>query len=79
MVREIGPAMTKELVMTCRPFDARSKSLGFLNRVVAHDDLENQTRKMAEAIQQRSQTVVETTKNQIRSAAENLVSTKMSG
>ncbi len=77
LVREIGPAMTKELVMTCRPFDAKeAKSLGFLNRVVTHDDLENQTRKMAEAIQQRSQTVVETTKNQIRSAAENLVSTK---
>ena len=77
LVREIGPAMAKELVMTCRPFDAKeAKSLGFLNRVVAHDDLENQTRKMAEAIQQRSQTVVETTKNQIRSAAENLVSTK---
>ena len=55
--------MAKELVMTCRPFDAKeAKSLGFLNRVVAHDDLENQTRKMAEAIQQRSQTVVETTK-----------------
>ena len=69
--------MAKELVMTCRPFDAKeAKSLGFLNRVVTHDDLENQTRKMAEAIQQRSQTVVETTKNQIRSAAENLVSTK---
>ena len=77
LVREIGPAMTKELVMTCRPFDAKeAKSLGFINRVVTHADLENQTRNMAEAIQQRSKTVIETTKNQIHSASENLVSTK---
>ena len=77
LVREIGPAMTKELVMTCRPFDAKeAKSLGFINRVVTHADLENQTRNMAEAIQQRSKTVIETTKNQIHNASENLVSTK---
>ncbi|GIR37209.1 MAG: hypothetical protein CM15mP49_25940 [Actinomycetota bacterium] len=25
LVREIGPAMTKELVMTCRPFDAKKQ------------------------------------------------------
>tara|TARA_B100000965_G_scaffold389735_1_gene395777 strand:- start:5605 stop:6369 length:765 start_codon:yes stop_codon:yes gene_type:complete len=77
LVREIGPAMTKELVMTCRPFDAKeAKNLGFVNRVVAHDDLETQTVNMAESIKQRPQTVIETTKNQIRSAAENLVTTK---
>ena len=43
---------------------------------MTHADLENQTRNMAEAIQQRSKTVIETTKNQIHSASENLVSTK---
>ncbi len=77
LVREIGPAMTKELVMTCRPFGAKeAKSLGFINRVVKHDDLENQTRNMVEAIKQRPQTVIETTKNQVRNAADKLVSTK---
>ncbi len=36
LVREIGPTLTKELVMTCRPFDAaEAKDAGFLNRVVA--------------------------------------------
>ncbi|MEM6302490.1 MAG: enoyl-CoA hydratase/isomerase family protein [Pseudomonadota bacterium] len=41
LVREIGPARTKELVVTCRPFDAtEALSVGFLNKVVAEEDLE---------------------------------------
>ena len=77
LVREIGPAMTKELVMTCRPFDAEeAKSLGFINQVVKDADLESQTMKMAEAIRKRPQTVIETTKNQVRAATDDLVSTK---
>ena len=41
LVREIGPAMTKELVMTCREFGPdEAKSIGFLNRVVPDDDLD---------------------------------------
>ena len=77
LVREIGPAMTKELVMTCRPFDAdEAKSLGFINRVVKDADLESQTTNMAEAIRKRPQTVIETTKNQVRAATDDLASTK---
>ena len=77
LVREIGPAMTKELVMTCRPFDAdEAKSLGFINRVVKDADLESQTMNMAEAIRKRPQTVIETTKNQVRAATDDLASTK---
>ena len=77
LVREIGPAMTKELVMTCRPFDAEeAKSLGFINQVVKDADLESQTMNMAEAIRKRPQTVIETTKNQVRAATDDLVSTK---
>lgn len=41
LVREIGPALTKELVMTCRSFSAEEAlAAGFLNRVVAAADLE---------------------------------------
>ena len=77
LVREIGPAMTKELVMTCRPFDAEeAKSLGFINQVVKDADLESQTMNMAEAIRKRPQTVIETTKNQVRAATDDLASTK---
>ena len=40
LVREIGPALTKELVLTCRPFDAdEAREIGFVNRVVPTDEL----------------------------------------
>jgi len=77
LVREIGPAMTKELVMTCRPFDAEeAKNLGFINKVVKEADLEIQTVNMAEAIRKRPQTIVEATKHQVRAATDSLASTK---
>jgi len=77
LVREIGPAMTKELVMTCRPFDAEeAKNLGFINKVVKEADLESQTVNMAEAIRKRPQTIVEATKHQVRAATDSLASTK---
>jgi enoyl-CoA hydratase/carnithine racemase len=51
LVREIGPAMTKELVMTCREFSAEeAKSIGFLNRVVDHDDLDRTVEALASTI-----------------------------
>jgi enoyl-CoA hydratase/carnithine racemase len=47
-VREIGPALTKELVLTCRPFDAsEARAAGFLNRVVAGDALEGEVEALA--------------------------------
>jgi enoyl-CoA hydratase/carnithine racemase len=40
LVRELGPAITKELVLTCRPFGAdEALALRFLNRVVPADEL----------------------------------------
>ena len=51
LVREIGPAMTKELVMTCRRFSPlEAKAMGFVNRVVSIDELEQHTSKLAEEI-----------------------------
>lgn len=41
MVREIGPALTRELIMTCRPFTAReAQDAGFVNRVVPESELD---------------------------------------
>jgi enoyl-CoA hydratase/carnithine racemase len=41
LVREIGPALTKELVMTCREFSPEeAKAAGFLNQVVPDADLD---------------------------------------
>ena len=77
LVREIGPAMNRELVMTCRPFNAEeAKSIGFVNRVVASEDLEEETLKLAKAIKKRPQSVIQTTKKQVQSAAEDLASTQ---
>jgi enoyl-CoA hydratase/carnithine racemase len=51
LVREIGPAMTKELVITCRQFTPQeAKAMGFVNRVVPPDELVQQTAKLAEEI-----------------------------
>ncbi len=42
LVREIGPALTKELVMTCRPFEAEEAlAAGFLNQVVSAGELDH--------------------------------------
>tara|TARA_B100000686_G_C16738801_1_gene945303 strand:+ start:502 stop:1266 length:765 start_codon:yes stop_codon:yes gene_type:complete len=76
LVREIGPAMTRELVMTCRPFTAEeAKSIGFINRVVDETELEQEALELASAVKKRPQSVIQTTKQQVRSAAEDLAST----
>jgi enoyl-CoA hydratase/carnithine racemase len=51
LVRDIGPVATKELVMTCRPFDAdEALRLGFLNRVVPADRLDAEVDALAAQI-----------------------------
>ncbi len=51
LVREIGPALTKELVITCREFGPEEAQLaGFLNRVVAEDDLEASVTELAACV-----------------------------
>ena len=77
LVREIGPAMTRELVMTCRPFNAQeAKSIGFINRVVDLENLEQEALNLATDIKNRPQSVIRTTKRQVQSAAEDLASTQ---
>jgi enoyl-CoA hydratase/carnithine racemase len=51
LVREIGPALTKELVMTCRPFGAEeARAAGFVNRVVDLDALDAEVESLAAAL-----------------------------
>ncbi|MDJ0847928.1 MAG: enoyl-CoA hydratase/isomerase family protein [Myxococcota bacterium] len=48
LVREIGPALTKELVMTCRRFTpAEARDAGLVNRVVPAGELEAEVAKLA--------------------------------
>lgn len=51
LVRQIGPALTKELVMTCRQFTPQeAKAMGLVNRVVTPGELEQHTTTLAEEI-----------------------------
>ena len=51
LVREIGPAATKELVLTCRRFGPdEAKSLGFLNSVVPAAELEGTVAELAASL-----------------------------
>lgn len=51
LVREIGPALTKELVITCRRFSpAEAKAAGMLNRVVPADQVASEAESLARHI-----------------------------
>lgn len=51
LVREIGPALTKELVVTCREFDTdEALAAGFLNRGVPEEELDATVNELAQCI-----------------------------
>jgi enoyl-CoA hydratase/carnithine racemase len=63
LVREIGPAMTKELVLTCRPFTAEeARGLGFLNRVVGEQLIDETIEELAAQLVEKSALTLATTK-----------------
>ena len=66
LVREIGPARTKELVMTCRPFSAaEALSWGFVNRVVAPEALESEARALAAELAAKARHALFSTKRHV--------------
>jgi enoyl-CoA hydratase/carnithine racemase len=74
LVREIGPALTKELVITCRPFDAdEALSAGFLNRVVDDNTLDATVETLAEAVAQRPGGPVLATKRHVDAVTSTMV------
>jgi enoyl-CoA hydratase/carnithine racemase len=76
LVREIGPAMTKELVLTCRPFGAHeAHALGFVNRVVPAAELDAAADALAEQLATRSAFTLSATKTHVNAVAEELAST----
>jgi enoyl-CoA hydratase/carnithine racemase len=77
LVREIGPAMTKELVLTCRPFDAEeARAIGFVNRVVPGADLDAAVDELANELARKSALTLQATKLAVAAAAEELVATR---
>jgi len=76
LVREIGPAMTKELVLTCRPFSAaQARELGFVNRVVSEGQLDQEVEELAEQLLQKSALTLAATKRAVNAAAQEIAST----
>lgn len=76
LVREIGPAATKELVLTCRPFgSAEAKSLGFLNTIVSEAELDNHVQALAESLAAKPGYSLRTTKQQVNAVTEEMIGT----
>jgi enoyl-CoA hydratase/carnithine racemase len=70
LVRELGPALTKELVLTGRSFDAEeARSIRFVNRVVDDSELESQSDALASVLAAKPALVLHTTKRQVEEAS----------
>lgn len=76
LVREIGPAATKELVLTCRPFGPdEAKSLGLLNSIVDESELMNAAQSLAESLAAKPLYALRTTKQQVNAVTEEMAGT----
>lgn len=79
LVREIGPALTKELVLTCRPFDAEeARAAGFLNRVVPADQLDATVDALAESLSKKAALTIFSTKRHVNAVTDQMVGTMRS-
>ena len=77
LVRELGPALTKELVLTCRPFDAHEAlSLRFINRVVPAAELDATTAALAAELAAKPGFALRTTKQQVNAVLEEIAGTR---
>jgi enoyl-CoA hydratase/carnithine racemase len=73
LVREIGPAMTKELVMTCRRFTPEEAlSMQILNRVVPQEELEKTCLSLALSISQKPHVPIVITKEHVNAVVSSM-------
>ena len=74
LVREMGPALTKELVMTCRPFTAaEAKNAGFLNSVVSAVELDRAVDDLAATLLSKPRLALLSTKRHVNAVTEQMV------
>ena len=79
LVRELGPARTKELVMTCRPFGAaEAKAAGFLNQVVTEQELTATVDELALQLAGKAAHALLATKRHVNAVTEQMVGTMRS-
>lgn len=76
LIREMGPAITKELVMTCRRFSAaEAYAAGFLNRVVPPDELDSSVESLVSELENKSFLTLSATKRHVNAVTEGMVGT----
>ncbi len=76
MVREIGPAFTRDLVLSCRAFTASdAHALGVLSRVVDDESLVEEVDALAESLAAKSTYTLRATLDAVDEATEALVPT----
>ena len=79
LVRDIGPLLTKELVMTCRPFSAaEALEAGFLTRVVGAEGLERSVEELAASLASKPKLALLATKRHVNAVADEMVGTMRS-
>ncbi len=77
LVHELGPAITKELVLTCRPFDAdEAMALHFVNRVVPADQLVAESEAMAAELASKPTFSLRATKTHVNAVMEDIAGTR---
>lgn len=79
LVAELGPARTKELVMTCRPFTSEEAHVwGFVNRVLAAEDLDGEATALAETLAAKPAVPLAATKEHVNAVTRALSSSGFS-
>ncbi|MBN8866031.1 MAG: enoyl-CoA hydratase/isomerase family protein [Solirubrobacterales bacterium] len=76
LVRELGPSLTKDLVLTCRSFDAEeAHRMGLVTRLVSPAELESEAGAVAEKLASQPAYALTTTKRHVDAVAEESAST----
>ena len=75
-MRELGPAITKELVLTCRPFGAaEAHALRFVNRVVPADRVAAEADALAAELATKPWFSLRATKTQVNAVMDEIAGT----
>jgi len=76
LVREIGPARTKELVLSCRPFGAEeAAAIGMVNRVIDDAAFDTEVATWAVELAAKPMFAIRATKSQVNAVMEEIAGT----
>jgi enoyl-CoA hydratase/carnithine racemase len=77
LAREVGPAVAKELILTCRPFDAaEAHALRFVNRVIEDADVVTEAMKLARSLATKPMFAIRATLTQVDAVMEEMAGTR---